>query len=130
MGREPRTRNKQRPTKVINPNLPKVLRIQDVIEMVKPFKPGSGTLHRKAIEEGFEEIKKQLCIQNIDYGGDENYKPAKVNLEPQKHWLDKFVEESLGGYRDGLKIKWVLADGSICTWDPFENKVTKEENAT
>ena len=103
---------------------PRIYTKQDIINILKPFQPDTKSLHRKAIEDGFNEIKKKIEAEKIIEQDIENYdkfKPVKPKFT-EKHWIDNFIIESLGGKRDGLTVTWRISN-KIYIWDPFTGEL-------
>lgn len=98
---------------------PKIYTKQDIINILKPFQPGSGTLHRKAIEDGFNEIKKKIKAEEAI----SSHSEFEIKFT-DKHWLDDFILESLGGKRNGLKVRWKISDKTYI-WDPFTGELNE-----
>jgi len=92
----------------------------------------SGDTLYKTLLDGFSMIKnhREYYSASIsaelnpdDYGG---YLPAKPS-NPEDHvtWLDIFIEQRLGGKRDGLSIVWDLPEGQF-KLDPWSGKLEKQ----
>lgn len=109
---------------------PKIATKVDIINVLKNFQPGSGTLHRKAIEDGFNEIQKQIDIakkaeeDHNQYDEDDPFKPAP--FKPYgNHWVDQFVRDTLGGKRYGMVVKWKLRK-STWVWNPLTGELKED----
>lgn len=85
--------------------------------VVIPQSGGQPTV-RKTLLEGFEMVKNQIKYYNAslatqnseDYG---EFMPAVVpNPKDHRTWLDTFINNNMGGRRDGLTITWELPEGT------------------
>ena len=109
---------------------PKITTKIDIINVLKNFQPGSGTLHRKAIESGFNDIQKQINMAKKaeescnQYNKDDPFRPA--TFKPyDNHWVDQFIRDTLGGKRYGMVVKWKLRK-STWVWDPLTGELKEE----
>jgi hypothetical protein len=91
-------------------------------DMLKIYAPGNESQARKTLIDGFEIVRTRIetesKINEIDpdkFGG---YVPAPFKINASVVTLDRFIERSMGGQRDGLTIRWTIGD---TTWafDPW-----------
>jgi len=102
---------------------PRIIRSESELrEMLKTFLPNSESQARKTMMDAFDllsarmETEKGLEeIDPEDFGG---YIPAPLTMSPSIVSLDRFIERSMGGSRDGLTITWSI-HGDTWVFDPY-----------
>ena len=95
------------------------------------YMPGSDAQVRKTMMEGFETIKSKVeaekklkDIDKAEFGG---FVPAPLTITPSIITLDKFIERSMGGKREGLVIKWDLQN-VVWVFNPWTGDLYVETN--
>jgi len=94
--------------------------------MLKLYAPGNDSQARKTLIDGFEILRvrmeteaKLTEVDPDDFGG---YVPAPLIMNPSIAMLDKFIERSMGGRRDGLTIKWIIGNETF-VFDPWTGEL-------
>lgn len=78
-----------------------------------------GVDYHTMLFEGFTQMKNRA--EAIEKGGPRAVKALNIGGH---HWLDDLVTRRFGGQRDGLRIKWVVSEGTFY-FDPLGNKLTQ-----
>ena len=81
----------------------------------------AGASYREMLIEGFDIVKKRLnAIEKV--------RDTELGIEPisiDGHmWLDDLIVRRLGGMRDGLRVKWIIAEDTFY-FDPYAGTLTK-----
>jgi len=78
--------------------------------------------YKTMLKEGFEIVKTRLEAKERNTGQSElGIDPISVDGHM---WLDDLITRRLGGVRDGLRVRWDLAEGTFF-FDPFTSKLVK-----
>jgi len=82
---------------------------------------------RTMLVDGFEEIKKtkeaqKIVTEQIELAKQEIDVTLSVcDVDKARFNIDQMIENRLGGKRCGLRVRWVLQEGTY-EYDPFEHK--------
>lgn len=92
----------------------KVTNKAELESALKPFLPGSKSLIRESLLEGFNIVKNRK----------EYNEKAGRNFDPDTMlcWVDKLIDQRLAGKRRGLSIAWELSDGKF-KFDPWTGEL-------
>jgi len=81
----------------------------------------AGASYREMLIEGFDIVKKRLDAMEKVRDTELGIEPINVNGHM---WLDDLIVRRLGGVRDGLRIKWIIAEDTFY-FDPYAGTLTK-----
>jgi len=82
-----------------------------------------GSSAQEVLTEGFQLIKRrQEAFEKLKNEGLDSRVPLICDIEKTRFNVDTFIENSLGGKRIGLRIRWVLKEG-IFEFDPLVKKM-------
>jgi hypothetical protein len=82
-----------------------------------------GSSAQEVLTEGFQLIKRrQDAFEKLKNEGLDTRVPLICDIEKTRFNVDTFIENSLGGKRVGLRIRWVLREG-IFEFDPLTKKM-------
>jgi hypothetical protein len=87
---------------------------------------------RDMLVEGMEIVKSRLEAEQqptesaeVEVDG-KTMRPASLQGSTSGHsWVDAFIKQWLGGYRDKLHICWDLGDGYVYRYDIFQHKLSR-----
>jgi len=87
-----------------------------------------GSSAQEVLTEGFLLIKRrQEAFEKLKNEGLDSRVPLICDIHATRFNVDSFIENSLGGKRIGLRIRWVLKEG-IFEFDPLIKKLWQVEN--
>lgn len=82
-----------------------------------------GSSAQEVLTEGFQLIKRRLDVfEKLKNEGLDSRVPLICDIEKTRFNVDTFIENSLGGKRVGLRIRWILREG-IFEFDPLAKKM-------
>lgn len=82
-----------------------------------------GSSAQEVLTEGFQLIKRrQEAFEKLKIEGLDSKVPLICDIEKTRFNVDTFIENSLGGKRTGLRIRWVLKEG-VFEFDPLVKKM-------
>lgn len=82
-----------------------------------------GSSAQEVLTEGFQLIKRrQEAFEKLKNEGLDSRVPLICDIEKTRFNVDTFIENSLGGKRIGLRIRWVLREG-VFEFDPLAKKM-------
>ena len=100
---------------------------------VEKIKPGTESHLRKALVEGFNNVKSLNTIYETlkkEYDSTEwgTFKPLEpINAADGSLALDMFIKKSIGGYRDGTLICWDTEEGTYI-YNIYENDLCLKQS--
>ncbi len=91
---------------------------------------------RDMLVEGIDLIKKRIDMEQQTLEDDDPVevngkimRPASLGSGVHSHsWVDPLIKQWLGGYREGIKICWDLADGYRYEYNIYEHKLARIRN--
>jgi hypothetical protein len=82
-----------------------------------------GSSAQEVLTEGFQLIKRrQEAFEKLKNEGLDSKVPLICDIEKTRFNVDGFIENSLGGKRIGLRIRWVIREGTF-EFDPLAKKM-------
>jgi len=97
--------------------------------VVRKLVAKTGLSNRGMMIEGFDIVKSRIeAAEKYESGiplfG--NCEKTKIFNIEGKMWLDDLITRCLGGKRDGLRVRWDLAEG-VYFFEPYTGKISKNK---